>query len=292
MKAIDTRHSEAPIIRTKNIERYLKEIRNTEKFNKEEERNLLIAAKQGDINARNRLIKSHLKFVVACAKEFQCQNVEMSDLISVGNEGLIEAINKFDLSRENRFLTCAVWWIRYKLLDYIKQNFSLINIPFNQQEELNRLKKIKDKLDQEYESNLSFIQILECTPENTLYKLDYIKSSIICSKEISSLDSPISKDGENDGEGFSVLQDLIASNFEPTDYLLEREERKKFLKRALNELPQIQKQIIVLYYGLEDDIEHTDVDISNIFGMTSERIRQLRMKGQNRLKNDIFLQKT
>lgn len=284
MKAINTKTSGAVIIRNENIERYLKDIRKGLKFSYEEERELIKRAQLGSVADRNKLVKTHLKFVISCAKEYQCKGVEMGDLIGAGNEGLILAVSKFDLTKETRFITCAVWWIEYKLYEYVTNTFSLIRIPLNQQGELKKIKKEKEALDKEFETELTFSEVIELSrdSEKVLDYLNYVTPSITCSREFESLDQPVS-----DGTEECTLYQLLPSE-SVVDSALEREDRIKVIKSYIEKLPEVQKEVITLYYGLDDRIEKTDSDVARLLSarnLTPERIRQIRLKGIEKLKS-------
>ncbi len=280
MKAI-RKNSESVIIRDENVERYLREIRYDIKFTKEEERQLIKEAKEGNIESRNKLISAHLKFVINCVKEYQVKGIKTGDLINEGNEGLIEAVEKFDLTKDVRFITCAVWWIGHRLLDYVRNNFSLINIPFNQQAEIKRLTKIKDKLDYQCQSELTPEEVIDNTPE-IKYKFKYVRNAFICSREFESLNRPTEEGSE--------LVEIIEFESTSPSQILETSERKNILYNYLEQLSEPQKAIIKLYYGFNDGIERKDSDIAEMLNLTPERVRQLRVKGQNSLKNNKILQ--
>lgn len=284
MKAIKTKTSSAVIIRNENIERYLKEVKKEIKFSYEEERELIKRAQLGSIIDRNKLIEAHLKFVISCAKEYQCKNIEMSDLIEAGNEGLILAVEKFDLKKETRFLTCAVWWIRYKLYDFVAQNFSLIQIPLNQQGELRKIKREKEILENKFKTELVYSEVIALSkdPEKVSGYFNYVLPSITCSSEFESLDKSI-----NDKTEECTLYQLLPSEVS-TDSILEREDRVEIIKSYINKLSKVQKEVIILYYGLNDRIEKTDSDVARLLGfknLTSEGVHQIRLKGLEKLKN-------
>ena len=280
MKAI-SKKSESIIIRDENVERYLKEIRTDVKFTKEEERQLINEAKQGNIQSRNKLVSAHLKFVINCVKEYQVKGIKTGDLINEGNEGLIEAVEKFDLTKDVRFITCAVWWIRHRLLDFVRKNFSLIEIPFNQQAELKKITSLKEKLDSEVGCELTPEEVINSSPD-IKYSFKYVRSAFACSREMESLN-------RRTEEGDELIEIL---NFESTSpaQILEKNEKYALLYKYLELLPEQQKAILKMYYGFENGVERKDSDIASILNLTPERVRQLRVKGQNLLKNNAILQ--
>ena len=160
-KTIDTKASEAIIIRDPNLERFFKEIEPFKVLSQAEERELILRTQQGCDKSREMLIKCNIKFVVCCAKEYQKYGIQISDLINTGCIGLIESINKFDLSKNLKLITYSVWWIKSKIIEYIRENENIVAIPFNQQDELQKLNKLKDQLEAEFGGEIGYDQAVE-----------------------------------------------------------------------------------------------------------------------------------
>jgi len=281
MKSI-RKNTESIIIRDELVEKYLQEIAKIDStpYSREEENRLILEAQQGNIESRNKVISKHLRFVITCVKEFQVKGIKTGDLINEGNEGLIEAVYKFDSSRNVRFISCAVWWISQKLLEYVKKNFSLIHIPFNRQAQLKKISSIKEKMELELSMELNLEDVVNLKPEEN-FNLDYLSCSLICSTEMQSLNTPSRDD-------FDPLSELLSADcVNPLDFA-EREEATSRLRSALTKLNYEEKQIIKLFYGIGEGIERKESEIAEILDISSLRVRKLRLRGEEKLKKRLF----
>lgn len=277
MKQIRT-SSDTIITRDINIERYLRDIRASKPLTLAEERVLIKAAQAGDQEATNKLVFANLKFVVNCAKEYQNPGVELIDLISAGNIGLIDAVKKFDLKSEVKFISYAVWWIKNAVIEHLRDYCKPIRLPYNQQNDVTKYLKEKDKLEKIYETNLNIEQVGELSKEPKL--IDNLQAALSVSSAPQSLSDPI-----NDDEN-GTLGDLIA---DPSKEFVDKyhiEYRKKVITFVMNKLPQIQQKVLTLSFGLDDDIMRSNEDIAEQLGLTAERIRQVRNQALLTLKNN------
>lgn len=263
--------SDTIISRDINLERYLKDIRKMPTMNYAEERLVIIEAQKGDQAAFEKLITANLRFVVSCAKEYQYPGIEIIDLIQAGNVGLMEAITKFDLTKEIKFISYAVWWIKNSIIEFLRENTKAIRLPYNQQNEIQRYFKEKDKLEKQYETTLNADQVGQLT--DTDIDVDYIRQALLCNSHAQSMNDPI---GGGDGGEIGIVEDLISdphANFlDGYDHAFRRQQ----VSRALGKLSPIQKQIIVLSFGLEDSISRSNEDIAEQLKLTAERIRQIK----------------
>lgn len=271
--------SDTKISRDINLERYLKDIRKFEPLTYAEERSIILAAKTGNQVAHDKLISSNLRFVVSCAKEYQHPDIAIIDLISAGNVGLIEALRKFDLSKEVKFISYAVWWIKNAIIEYLKENVRAIHLPYNQQNDIKEYKKIKEKLEQELEINLNASQVEELTlGTSNEVNLKELQQALSCHNKATSINEPLGN-GE-DGEG--IIEDLISDPESIFTSKYDTEHKRNFVHQVLNKLPQIQKEIMFYSFGINDGISRSNEDIAEQLGLTAERIRQI--KGQTLLK--------
>lgn len=277
MKQIRT-GSDTIISRDINIERYLRDIRESKPLSRAQERILIKAAQEGDQEAQNKLVFANLKFVVNCAKEYQTPGVEIIDLISAGNIGLIDAVKKFDLKSEVKFISYAVWWIKNAVIEHLRDYCKPIRLPYNQQNDVTKYLREKDRLEQKFETNLNMEQVAELSPEDKL--IDNIQAALSVSSSPTSFSEPI-----NDDENGTV-EDLIA---DPTKEFVDKyhvEYRKKIITFVINKLPTIQQRVITLSFGLDDDIMRSNEDIAEQLGLTAERIRQVRNQALLTLKSN------
>lgn len=275
--------SDTVISRDINLERYLKDIRKFKPLTYDEERSIILAAKANNQQALETLIKSNLRFVVSCAKEYQHPGVDILDLISAGNIGLIKALYKFDMGKEIKFISYAVWWIKNDIIEYLKENVKTIRLPYNQQNEIKQYLNTKEKLERNLEVTLSAEQVEELTG----IKIDYFQQALSCNVKATSLSDPLSGSGE---ETEGTLEDLVSDP--ESDFTIDYDKgvKQKNINLALDKLPPIQKQIIIFSFGLSDGISRSNEDIAEQLSLTAERIRQIRNQALARLSQETYLQ--
>lgn len=261
----------------RSLEKYLQEIGKYEMINTAEEVILAQEIKKGDEKALERLIKANLRFAVSVAKQYQNQGLSLPDLINEGNFGLIKAAKRFDETRGFKFISYAVWWIRQSILQALAEQSRIIRIPLNQIGSINKIKKVFETLEQKLErepTNEELSLITEIT-------LDQIKHCEGISFKYTSLDKPLSSDEET-----NTLLDVLPSNeTPPADDAIIREGLLIEIKRALSKLTEREADVIKMYYGIEQKESNTLEEIGTHFGMTRERIRQIKERALIRLKH-------
>ena len=267
------------IIRNECLEKYLRDIKNNKGL-AQEEYEVLKLAKAGDQAARDKLIKANLKFVVTVAKEFQVRGFDINDLISAGNIGLIEAIDKFSLDNKVKFISYAVWWIRNGIIEEIKENKNVIRLPFNKQQEIQDFNKQREKFEQQTQSNLTAEQVAQLS---NVELGDDAKRALFCSNATASLDYPLS-DTEEDS-----LSDILPGDQEDFTMFDQKEHNKFLLNKAILELTATQQKVLALSFGLEDQIFRSNEDIAEALGLTAERVRQVKQNGLKKLKTIPYL---
>lgn len=269
--------SAAVIIRNETVERYLKDIKAYQPvlLTQAEEQALLKAYKfEGNQLAREKLITANLRFVVTVAKEYQVKGFLMEDIINAGNLGLMRAIEKFEVGNPVKFISYAVHWIKNAIIEHIKEYKSLIRIPFNKQIDMENFEKEKQKLQQKTHEKADNEQILS----EGIWSID-IRTALMSSKPISSLDMPMS-----DGESADNLSELIGGDFIDPMEQSNVDYRNKMLYVALSRLTETQQKVLSLSFGLDDKIERSNEDIADQLHLTSERVRQIKRIGLERLK--------
>jgi RNA polymerase primary sigma factor len=271
-------NSDTVISRDICLERYLRDIRKNQPLTKEQELELIKKAQKGDKNARDLIIVHNLKFVINCAKEYQTPGVELIDLISAGNLGMIEAIDKFNCEKDMKFISYAVWWIKNAIIEFLKEITKVVRIPYNQLAEINRFVKEKEKLDQQFESDLSLDQVEKVIGD---LDTDNLKSALIGYQIPTSLSDPISM-GEEEG----CVEDILADEKDLFEEKYNQEHLKRITISALNKLNDSQKQIITMAFGLQDGIMRTNDDIADTLDITAERVRQVKADALKRLRNN------
>lgn len=267
--------------RDSSLNYYLKEVSQERLINLDEEVRLAEKIKQGDKKALDKLVRANLRFVISVAKQYQNQGLSLPDLINEGNLGLIKAAQKFDETRGFKFISYAVWWIRQSILQALAENSRSIRLPMNQIGIINKINKTSSKFEQENERTPSTEELSKelSIPEDKISEL--LKAS---NKKAVSIDTPFSV-----GEDNSLIDVLPNSNSLPADCVTNDESIHIEIDRALNTLQDRSREILKMYYGIgcqELDME----EIANKFGITRERVRQIKEESIKKLrKNSIFL---
>ena len=266
-KSITNRESEA-------LDKYLQEIGKEEMISVEEEVELAQRIRKGDRKALERLTKANLRFVVSVAKQYQNQGLSLPDLINEGNLGLIKAAEKFDETRGFKFISYAVWWIRQSILQAIAEQSRIVRLPLNQVGSVNKINKVLSKFEQENERRPSVEEISEKLdiPEE---KVDEAMS--VNSRHVS-VDAPFV-----DGEDNSLLDVLINDDAPMADKTLVMESLKAEINNALKMLNERERNVIEAFYGINQP-ELTLEEIGTKYGLTRERVRQIKEKAIRRLR--------
>ena len=257
-----------------SLDKYLQEIGHEEMISIEEEVELAQRIRKGDRKALERLTKANLRFVVSVAKQYQNQGLSLADLINEGNFGLIKAAEKFDETRGFKFISYAVWWIRQSILQAIAEQSRIIRLPLNQVSSVNKINKVLNKFEQENERRPSIDEIAQDTdiPEEKIIEAFKINTHHI------SVDAPFHDDDE------SSLLDVIPNDAIPsTDKSLAEESLRAEIGRVLDILEDREKKVIEAYFGINQR-EMTLEEIGSKYGLTRERVRQIKEKAIRRLR--------
>ena len=258
-----------------SLDFYLQEISRIPLLKIEEETALARRAFKGDVEAQERLARHNVRFVVSVAKKFQNRGVPLMDLIGEGNVGLMTAARKFDPDRGVKFISYAVWWIRQAILAAIARHGRTVRVPLNRTADLSRIIKVSESLRQE--------RLREPTPEEiaeiTGLSLDVVQALAALNTADVRLDAPLDPDGDRTLVDRFVTDQFANSEDQVMDLFLSEE-----IHRALLTLPSRDARVLRLYFGLDGGKEHTLEEIGGMFGVTRERIRQLRDRALKRLK--------
>ena len=259
------------------LNKYLNDIKKEPLITAEEEVLLTQKIKKGDILAQEKLIKANLRFVVSVAKQYQNQGLSLPDLINEGNMGLIKAAEKFDETRGFKFISYAVWWIRQSILQALAEQSRIVRLPLNQVGSLNKINKALSKFEQENERKPSAEELAEVLD----MPIDKIFDTIKISGRHISVDAPFVEGEEN-----SLLDVLVNEDSPVADASLNNESLSKEIDRALDSLlTERERDIIKMFFGLGMQ-EMTLEEIGLKFGLTRERVRQIKEKAIRRLRNN------
>ena len=245
----------------------------------EEEKRLARRAQQGDEKAAERLVTANLRFVISYVKKYQGHGLDLSELVAIGNEGLLKAVRKFDPEQGVKFISYAVWWVRQAVLKALAEQTRSVRIPLNQNSQLIRLARAETVLSQVLKrdpTDNELSRLLEETP-------DSVRAARQMSSTEISLDAPVDRsdrEASTLGERFSGGDS--ADIEEDTDSNLMRE----FIDRAFKKyLTPRERKILYLYYGLGQSSEAMTLEkIGTLMGVTRERIRQIRERAFEKLR--------
>ncbi|MDR1893464.1 MAG: RNA polymerase sigma factor RpoD/SigA [Spirochaetales bacterium] len=256
---------------------YLKEINTIPLLTREEEVDCARRAILGEEAARQRLIRGNLRFVVNVAKKYQNQGLPLADLISEGNIGLINALEKYDPEKGYHFISYAVWWIRQSILKAIFEKVRMIRLPLNRSGELSRIEKVRKALQNQNGSepdHEAIAQDLHMTPA-------HVGALLAISRDTVSLDTPVYDERES-----ADLSDYIES----TGYPAPEEEAihaslVEEIDEVLSTLPEKESNVIRYRFGLGGLKAHSLKEIGDKYNLTKERIRQIEKKAIRRLQH-------
>ncbi|MDR2130174.1 MAG: sigma-70 family RNA polymerase sigma factor [Odoribacteraceae bacterium] len=258
-----------------SLDKYLQEIGKEDLISVEEEVELAQRIRKGDQRALEKLTRANLRFVVSVAKQYQNQGLSLPDLINEGNLGLIKAAEKFDETRGFKFISYAVWWIRQSILQALAEQSRIVRLPLNQVGSLNKINKAYSRFEQEHERRPS--------PEELAELLDIPAEKVADTLRVSgrhiSVDAPFVE-----GEDNSLLDVLINDDSPVADKTLINESLSTEVERALSTLTERESDIIRLFFGINTQ-EMTLEEIGEKFGLTRERVRQIKEKAIRRLRN-------
>lgn len=260
-----------------NLSLYLKEINKISLLTREQEDEIARKAVLGDKAAQSKLVEANLRFVVNTAKKFRNQGLPMEDLISEGNIGLMNAINRYDPDKGYHFISYAVWWIRQAILKAIYEKSRMIRLPLNRANELVQIKNTKKTFQAEFGRNPTDAEIAKLTgiKENDVIELQAI------SRDLVSLESPL-----YDKEDASTLGDFIIDAMSvPPDEEVIKHSLAEEIEGILGTLTEKEANILRYRFGLGRQRSLSLNEIGDKYGLTKERIRQIEKKALSRLRH-------
>ena len=261
---------------SKSLDKYLQDIGKIQLITAEEEVELAQKIRAGDQDALDKLTTANLRFVVSVSKQYQNQGLSLPDLINEGNAGLVKAAKRFDETRGFKFISYAVWWIRQAILQALAEQSRIVRLPLNKIGAINKINKAYSFLEQTHERAPSAEEIAL----NLDLSVSNVKQSMKISGRHVSMDSPL-KDGET-----STLYDVVKSEESPKpDADLMRNSLTIEINRALDTLSEKEAVVLRHYYGIDQKQPMSLQEIGDSFGLTRERVRQIKEKGIRRLRH-------
>jgi RNA polymerase primary sigma factor len=244
----------------------------------QEERELARRARTGDKEAAERLVTANLRFVISYVKKYQGRGLGLAELVCIGNEGLLKAVKKFDPDKGVKFISYAVWWIRQTVLQALAEQTRSVRIPLNQNSNLVKLSRTETALTQILGRSPTDQEIADemGEPVETVRALRRVAASEL------SLDAPIDR-GDRDSASFG--ERFAGAEAEDIQETVESQAQREFLDRMFEKyLTERERKILYLYYGLDDGEERTLEEIGSLLGVTRERIRQIRNRAFEKLR--------
>lgn len=258
------------LLNTEEFQQYIRDLKRIPVISHERQEDIFKELVNPDITKREKqtlydeLVIGNLRFVISVAKMYQNQGMDILDLISEGNIGLIKAAERFEPSSGFKFISYAVWWIKQSIMAALNENSRTIRIPSNVIQESQKQKKRLEKIEDPYLCNEDG-EIFDCN-----------------------IPTCVSLNSEINGDGDQLIDIIPNRNVDsPGGFLNSKDEIKKRVSVMLSVLDDREKVIIEKYYGLTGVESNLD-DLGEEFGCTKERIRQLRDKAIKKLRNESF----
>jgi RNA polymerase primary sigma factor len=262
------------------FDQYLLDIRKLPMIeNAKEEIRLAKRARKGDQAAVDRLVTANLRFVISYVKRFQGHGLDLSELVAIGNEGLLKAVRKFDPAHGVKFISYAVWWVRQCVLKALAEQTRTVRIPLNQNAALMKMARIESLLAQELGRSPTDSETAQVLDED----VETIRQARLVSTVEVSLDAPV----ERHDSGSATFGERVAGNTGDIENLVDAGLRKDFLSSLFRRyLTAREQRILSLYYGLEEGSEPLTLEgIGAMLGVTRERVRQIRERAFEKLRN-------
>jgi RNA polymerase primary sigma factor len=260
-----------------SIDIYLREISRIPLMTAEQEREVALRAKAGDPKAIDELVRANLRFVVSVAKKYMHQGMSLEDLINDGNVGLITAAHRFDVERGYKFISYAVWWIRQAILQSLSHHSRIVRVPLNRSNVVHRTGKAARDLEQDLGR--------EPTPEEIAEHLDMPLEEVREARSIATAHVSLDTTMFDENDENSRLSNLEDETAVTPDYLTYEGSLGEDLGKVLDTLTDRERDILVMYYGLDGEEPITLEEIGKRIGLTRERIRQIKDKAIRRLQH-------
>ena len=253
-----------------SFKKYLKEVSKIKSFTPEEEALCAVKAANGDKKAKEELVTRNLKFVISVAKQYVTPQSPLEDLVNEGNLGLIMAADRFNPGEKVKFISYAVWWIRKLIIEHINKYNRMVRLPINKVTALSNL----DKKIAELEQTKGYkVDIHELSGE--LNSDEFEALEVLTTYRMDSLDRQL---GNEDGDGTTLIDLLSDDTFKSSDHLVTDDDYKTNIVKGLESLKERDRKIIIMLFGLDGGEPKTLQEVSDVFEMSREMVRQVKNK--------------
>lgn len=269
------------VFEDKALQKYLNDIAKIPTLTREEEHELAIKAKAGDERALDKLIQSNLKFVVKIASHYQNRGLQLAELISEGNMGLIKAIEKFDPDKDIKLISYGVWWIRQRILFALAEKTSLIRMPLGKSNAANKIKEVKEKIFNKTGHRATMEEIQNQTDLNKkiITKIEQQATDTISLDDISYT---------NKNDKVQVSDFIKDPESDDPKSLYYREKVHDSIEESISKLPERDSYIIKSYFGLNGEKGKNFAQIAEELGLSRERVRQIQKAALKKIYKDSY----
>jgi len=263
---------------------YLKDINKVSLLSREEETDLALKAKAGDKAAKDKIVNANLRFVVNVAKKYQNHGLDLPDLISEGNIGLLTAVDRFDVSKGYHFISYAVWWIRQAILKAICEKSRAIRLPLNRANELVQIEHARKLMTGDKTEEQEFAEVAR------MLKMDkqHVREMVNISRDMISLDAQIAS---SDNDRTSVSDFIEDERYDNPDEEAISNAMKRDIGKVLNTLKPNEAKVLSLRYGLNGTRPMSLKEVGDTCNLTKERIRQIEKHAIVRMRHPRRMQR-
>ena len=257
---------------------YLKDINKIPLLTREEENDLAVKAARGDEKAKHKIVNANLRFVVNVAKKYQNRGLDLTDLISEGNIGLLTAIERFDVTKGYHFISYAVWWIRQAILKAICEKSRPIRLPLNRANELVQIEKARKTLSGNKSEEEEIAEVAGMLNMDSAHVRDIIRIS----RDMVSLDSALRP---ADADSATIGEFLEDDQYENPEQSAINMTMREDIDSVLDSLSEKEAEVLRYRYGLNGSSSMSLKEVGDVFNLTKERIRQIEKKALRRLQH-------
>ena len=263
---------------------YLKDINKVSLLSREEETDLALKAKAGDKAAKDKIVSANLRFVVNVAKKYQNHGLDLPDLISEGNIGLLTAVDRFDVSKGYHFISYAVWWIRQAILKAICEKSRAIRLPLNRANELVQIEHARKLMTGDKTEEQEFAEVAR------MLKMDkqHVREMVNISRDMISLDAQVAS---SDNDRTSVSDFIEDERYDNPDEEAISNAMKRDIGKVLNTLKPNEAKVLSLRYGLNGTRPMSLKEVGDTCNLTKERIRQIEKHAIVRMRHPRRMQR-